>query len=240
MTKYANILISLIKKADKVNKKEIDKISSLIVDTIKNDGIIYMFGCGHSLISAEDCFYRAGGLANTQPIFVPELMLNISASNSSKLEKNEKNAYTVFDGYNISKNDLLFVFSVSGINGVPVEVAKMGKEKGLKVIGMGSSSYENEKSRHSSNKHLKDYCDYFIDNLVPKGDSVLEMNDGRKAIPVSTAICSFLIQNCFYNAFIKCEKENIDVPFFSSGNLLENKKKNEEIANKFKQRIKHL
>ena len=240
MTKYTDILISLIKKADRVNKNIIDKVSSLIALTIKNDGIIYMFGCGHSMLIAEDCFYRAGGLSNIQPMFVEQLMLHESASLSSTLEKDEKNIGDIFSEYSISDKDLLFVFSVSGINGVPVEVAKMGKEKNLTVIGMGSSSYDKEESRHSSNKHLKDYCDYYIDNCVPKGDSVLKMKDGRIAISVSTSISSFLIQNCLYNAFIKCEKEDINVPFFGSGNLKENKERNALLVEKFKQRIKHL
>lgn len=239
MTKYANIVTKLIKKADKVNKKSIEAASELVSKCIKNDGLIYMFGCGHSGLIAQDCFYRAGGLANVQPIFVPELMLHLSASESSALEKDEKNASRIFDEYNLTNNDILFVFSVSGINGVPVEVAKEGKDRGLKVISMSSSMYNDEKSRHSSSKRLSDYCDVFIDCCVPKGDSVLEM-DGSKAIPVSTSVCSFLVQNIIYNALLMCKEKGINVDYFGSGNLIENKKKNNELVEKYKERIKHL
>ena len=240
MTEYANIVIKLIKKTDKVNINSVKEVSKLITDCIKNDGIIYMFGCGHSALIAQDCFYRAGGLANIQPIFVPELMLHISASNSSALEKNEKNAKDILNQYPIKENDLLFVFSVSGINGVPIEVAKEGREKGLKVIGMGSSSYKRQKSRHSSKKHLSDYSDVFLDNCVPKGDTVLSVDADTKAVPVSTVISSFLIQSCIYGAFLNCIDQNISVDFFGSGNLPENKERNAILIEKFKQRIKFL
>ena len=240
MTKYASIITKLIKKADKVNKESIEATSKLMAECIKNNGIIYMFGCGHSGLIAQDCFYRAGGLANVQPILIPELMLHVSASNSSTLEKDESNARKIFDEYSPTKDDMLFVFSVSGINGVPVEVAKVGKDRGLKVICMGSSDYNDEKTRHSSKKRWSDYCDVFIDNCVPKGDSVLEIDSNSKAVPVSTAICSFLIQSCIYKTLLICKEKGISVDYFGSGNLAENKKKNSELVLKYKERIKHL
>ena len=240
MSEYARILTSLIEKADTVNAEKVKTVSALIADCVKNDGVIYMFGCGHSGLIAQDCFYRAGGLANIQPVFVPELMLHISASESSKKEKREENAAGVLDGFDFTKNDLLFVISVSGINGVPVEVARQGKEKGLKVIGMGSSSYAEEKSRHSSGKRLEEFCDVFLDNCVPKGDAVFSLKDGGKAVPVSTAVSSFLMQACIYGAFLKCEKDNIKAEFFGSGNLAENVGKNAGIVDKFRKRIKYL
>lgn len=240
MTDYAKTVIKLIKKADKVNAKVVNAVSALIAECTRQGGIIYMFGCGHSSLIAQDCFYRAGGLANVQPIFVPELMLHISASESSKKEKREENAFGILDGYNFTDKDLLFVFSVSGINGVPTEVARQGKAKGLKVVGMGSLAYREEKSRHSSGKRLSDFCDFFLDNCVPKGDAVLDLKNRGKAVPVSTVIGSFLVQSCIYLAFLKSEKENFGLEFFGSGNLSENTAKNAEIVDKFKGRIKSL
>ena len=105
---------------------------------------------------------------------------------------------------------------------------------------MGSSLYKNEKSRHSSLKHLKDYCDIFLDNCVPKGDAVLDVDGTTKAVPVSTVISSFIIQSCIYKAFIKCKDENIKIDYFGSGNLSQNKERNNKLVDKYKQRIKFL
>lgn len=240
MTEFVETAIKLLKDADELNKDNINAVSDLFADCIKKGGIIYMFGCGHSGLIAADCFYRAGGLANIQPIFVPKLMLHLSASESSRLEKDEKNAANILDGYEFGKNDLLCVFSVSGINGVPVDVAKQGKEKGLKVVGLGSSAYFTEKSRHTTGKRLADYCDVFLDSRVPKGDAVINMNDGNKAVPVSTVISSCLIQTCIAEALKKLEKEDVKFDVFGSGNLSANIGRNADLVNKYIKRIKSL
>ena len=232
--------MDILKQAEAKNSKNIKVVSDMLYDCIREDGIAYMFGCGHSSLIASDCFYRAGGLANVQPIFVPELMLHISASNSSKLEKQEINAANVLDGYNFIPADVLFVFSVSGINGVPVEIAKMGKERGLKVIGIGSSAYFDEQSRHSSGKNLADYCDVFLDNCVPKGDAVIPLPNDTNAVPVSTAISAALIQACIAEAIKKCVDNGIDAPVFGSGNLTKNLENNNNLVQRYKERIKRL
>lgn len=240
MTEFVKTAIKLLEDADKFNKDNIDAVSDLFADCVKKGGIIYMFGCGHSGLIAEDCFYRAGGLANVQPIFVPELMLSVSASKSSRLEKDEKNAEKILDDYKFGKNDVLCVFSVSGINGVPVEVAKQGKEKGLKVVGLGSSAYSEEKSRHSSGKKLADFCDEFLDNRVPKGDAVMELKDGGKAVPISTVVSSCLIQTSIAETLKKLEKENVKFDVFGSGNLSANIGKNAELVEKYGKRIRFI
>lgn len=240
MTEFVEIAIELLKKADKINEKNIDAVSDLFVDCIKNDGIIYMFGCGHSGLIAQDCFYRAGGLANIQPVFVPELMLHISASESSRLEKDEKNAEKILDGFGFKNHDVFCVFSVSGINGVPVEIARQAKEKGLKVVGIGSSAYLEEKSRHSSGKKLADLCDVFLDNCVPKGDAVIGLKDDGKAVPVSTVVSSCIIQTCIAETVKKLDKIGEKFDFFGSGNLISNINKNSAIVEKYRKRIKHI
>nr|MBO4518029.1 SIS domain-containing protein [Clostridia bacterium] len=240
MTEFFDVAVRLLKEADEFNERNIDAVSDLFADCIKNDGIIYMFGCGHSGLIAQDCFYRAGGLANVQPIFVPELMLHLSASNSSKLEKDEKNAENILKDYQFHKHDVLCVFSVSGINGVPIEIAKQGREKGIKVIGLGSSAYFEEISRHSSGKKLADYCDIFLDSRIPKGDAVINLADGGKAVPVSTVISSCLIQTCIAETLKKLEKANVRFEVFGSGNLNANINKNADLVNKYIKRIKSL
>ena len=240
MSKYTSIIVDLINQAEEVNRNKIDGVAYCLYECIKNAGTIYLFGCGHSSLVVSDCFYRAGGLTNIQPIFVPALMLHESASLSSKLEKDEVNAKSVLADYNITENDILFVISVSGINGVPIEIAKEGCARGAKVIGLCSSNYFNEQSRHSSGLHLKDYCNICIDNCVPKGDAVLELRSGATAVPVSTAVTSYLVQCCIYEALLKCQANDIQPKIFGSGNISCNVKSNDEIVEDLKGRIKFI
>ena len=59
----------------------------MVKAVLVRDGLIYVFGCGHSHIPAEEAFYRAGGLANVAPVFYESLMLHEGAAESSRLEK---------------------------------------------------------------------------------------------------------------------------------------------------------
>ena len=82
--------------------------------TIQNDGIIYIFGCGHSHLIALDNFYRAGGLCNVCPILDADLMLNDGAAKSSKMEKMQGLAENILERYCLTDKDCLFIISTSG------------------------------------------------------------------------------------------------------------------------------
>ena len=56
---------NFVSALEKVKNTQTDKISQaaeIVANVIENDGIIYIFGCGHSHLVALDSFYRAGGL----------------------------------------------------------------------------------------------------------------------------------------------------------------------------------
>ena len=62
--KYYNEVLSILKRINSTQIDKIEKVADLVADVIKDDGIIYIFGCGHSHLIGLDAFYRAGGLAN--------------------------------------------------------------------------------------------------------------------------------------------------------------------------------
>lgn len=228
-------------KLEKVNSLEQNNMTSaakLVADAIEKDGLIYIFGCGHSHLIAEDCFYRAGGLANVYPIFDEKLMLHESASYSSVLEKDEKSVDGILNKYNITENDVLFVISTSGKNGSPVQMALDGKKKGVKVIGIGSSAYFNDAPKHSSGKKLVDVADVFIDNRVPHGDAVCDIGlNGVKSAPISTAITSFIMQNVIVEAERIAIKNGATPSVFMSGNVDGGAEYNKSLIEKYKKRV---
>ena len=40
---------------------KIEQAGNILAETLKKDGLLYVFGCGHSHMLAEELFYRAGG-----------------------------------------------------------------------------------------------------------------------------------------------------------------------------------
>lgn len=234
---YIEIVSKYLKKQE-VNIEVCKEASKLVANAIDNDGIIYLFGCGHSHIFGEEVFYRAGGLANVCPILYEPLMLHHGAAQSSVNEKKNDYIGNFIDQYKLTENDVLFVISTSGINPVPIDVAKYGKECGAKVITLSSFAYTTlEKSRHNLGYYLKDVGDINIDNHVLHGDAVIETK-GIKHSPVSTVIGVSLLHQIISGAIELTSVEPL--PVFISGNISGSKQHNQELVNKYKQRIPML
>lgn len=237
MTYFENV-IKYLNIANESQAENMQKAGEMVAKTIENDGLIYIFGCGHSHLIALDCFYRAGGMANVYPILDGKLMLHESASYSSVLEKDEKSVDGLLEKYNITDKDILFVISTSGKNGSPVQMAIDGKNKGVKVIGIGSMAYANDKPKHSSGKLLKDVVDLFIDNCVPHGDAVCDVGlNGVLSAPVSTPVTSFIMQNVIVIAEKLAVKNGAKPQIFMSGNIEGGAEYNVSLIEKYKKRI---
>ena len=89
--------------------------------------------------------------------------------------------------------DIFIIISNSGRNAMPIEIAMLAKEKGLKVIAI--TSIEQSKkypSRHSSRKKLYDLADIVIDNCVPSGDGMLNIIE---MVPLATMLSEFIFCN---------------------------------------------
>jgi len=120
MSEYLEKIAACLERIEKEEKENLDKASRLVADTIKRGGLIFTFGCGHSHLPGLDAFYRAGGLANVSPMLDTDLMLHNGAAKSSRMEKMSGIAREIFRRYTPTENDIIFVFSASGKNQVPV------------------------------------------------------------------------------------------------------------------------
>ena len=129
---YASVLEKTIENIRLGQRQKILASAEIISNVISADGLIYVFGCGHSHILAEETFYRAGGLACVSPVFYEPLMLHESASESSRLEKQSGLAEKLLEKAPITEKDALICVSTSGVNAVPVEFAKLVKEGKVK------------------------------------------------------------------------------------------------------------
>jgi len=65
----------------------IEKAAHVIVDSLRQGGVIHMFGSGHSHLPVEEAFYRSGGLAPVSPLFDPGLMFHEGVEKCIALEK---------------------------------------------------------------------------------------------------------------------------------------------------------
>jgi uncharacterized phosphosugar-binding protein len=219
--------------------KHLQTAGGKVAECIQNEGIIQLFGCGHSHILTEEVFYRAGGLVPIKPILIEPLMLHEGAVRSSQLERKNNYAQTFMEDQDICSKDVVIVLSTSGRNPVPIDVALYAKQKGAFVIGITSLEYsQSQPSRHSSGKHLYEVVDLVINNFSVKGDAILSCEKVKVPFtPTSTVIGAAILNSIFAHAIVLMAESNFEPPIFLSGNMEGADQHNETLIEKYKSRI---
>lgn len=241
LDEYATHIQNAITSIQINQREKILQAAQMVKDVLVHDGLIYVFGCGHSHILAEETFYRAGGLVNVAPIFYEPLMLHEGAAESSRLEKQPGLADRVLESYALTQKDLLFCISTSGINAVPVEVTEAVRAMGVPTIAICSGAYAGDASRAPSGKHLYEIADLCLDNLAPHGDACLTPEGSPvPTTPLSTITGTFLMNSILAEGMELALKSGADVPAYLSGNISGGAERNRFWIQKFQPRIRHL
>ncbi len=241
---YQNYYENLKGVLDQIFTNENEKIQqagAMLAETLEKDGLLYVFGCGHSHMLAEELFYRAGGLVPVYPIFETAAMLHEGAAKSSQVERMSGYAQHVITRYPIGEGDVLLLSSTSGINPFCMEMAEIAAEKGAKVIGISSFEYLAKPSRQKDGKHLPEYCHICVDNHVPVGDATIEVcEDGTKAGPVSTVATLSIANAIVLEACEIMNAHGVQPKVFRSGNCPGTDDYNAVMLEQYGHRIRHL
>jgi len=160
--------------------EKIQQAAQAAARSILSGGIFHLFGSGHSAIPAQEVYIRAGSLSNARPISLERIL--------DSFERIEGVGDALMRGFDGRPGEVLVVFSNSGVNPLPVEVALDAKRRGLFVVGVCSFAHTAQSEpKHSSGKRLKDVVDVAIDTHVPYGDAGLEVSGlPMKIGPLST------------------------------------------------------
>jgi uncharacterized phosphosugar-binding protein len=237
---YFRKISELLATVEKDESAQLKQAAEKVAEAIQQDGVIHLFGCGHSHILTEEVYYRAGGLVPIHPILHEPLMLHEGAVRSSTLERKNDYAKEFMGDQDIRKDDVIFVISTSGRNPVPVDVAHMAKEKGAYVIGITSIEYSSSQpSRHTSGEHLFDAVDLVINNHAPVGDALLSHdNVDVKFAPSSTVVGATILNAILAEAVGIMGDNGFAPPVFLSGNIEGADQHNEELIKKYSDRVK--
>ena len=238
--KYIKELQKVITQMAESEQATIAQVAKIVAKATMDGGLLHMFGCGHSHLPVSEAFYRAGGFVPINPIYETSAMLHEGAVKSSMVERMSGYAKHILDNYETHPGEVLIVFSNSGINSLPIEMALEAKAKGLIVVAITSMVYQNEKSRHDSDKKLFEVSDYVIDTKIPKGDGLIELTAGKVIAPGSTAVCAAIV-NMLICEIAECYLEaGVSPPFFISGNVEGGMEQNQAYVNEYRYRVKSL
>jgi uncharacterized phosphosugar-binding protein len=172
----------------------LDRAATLCTEAIAGEGLVHLFGSGHSRMLCEEMTPRQGcfvgwhtivelGLTYHNPIVGPN-----GLRQSLHLEKTTGYAEQILRNFSFGSKDVMIVISTSGIREVIIEMAEGAKRRGLSVIGVVSKAHcQQSPPAHPSGKKLIDVADIVLDNGAPVGDSLLALEGCRQRTgPFST------------------------------------------------------
>lgn len=241
MDRFFEVVQNLLPKVRATQWNNLSTVASWLGETLARDGWLYVFGTGHSHLLAEEVFYRAGGLAHAVPMLDTSVMLHENAIEATYTERREGFAAELLSHYPVAAGDVLIVASNSGRNAVPIELAMLGKERGMRVAAILNLEQSRAwPSRHSSGKKLADVADVVIDNCGTNGDVWIDLPGmpgriGSTSTIVGALIVQLILVQGVENALARGVAPEIYISSNTSGD-----DHNDKLLQKYKSRIRHL
>src|SRR6202140_569977 len=184
--RYYHEALARLQQLLEPQREALDRAASLCTEAIARDGLVHLFGCGHSRMLCEEMTPRQGCFVGWHTIVELGLTFHnlIVGPNglrqSLHLEKTAGYAEQILRNFAFGPHDVMIVISTSGIREVIIEMAEGAKQRGLAVIGVVSRAHcEQARPAHVSGKKLSDVADVLLDNGAPVGDSLLTLAGTR-------------------------------------------------------------
>lgn len=248
MTKYAEIVNTII--ADILKEEDsIKKAAEVIADAIMDDRMVHIMGTGgHSNMGAEEVLWRAGGLAAWNPILDSGTNLIHGAKRSNIIERTPGYAISVMDAYRVGTKpgEVMIIVNAYGINSMTIDTVLECRKRGVTTIAVTSEPYGRNvpagaRSRHPSNKNLFEEADIYINNHLPYGDAIVEVEGCEATMGSTSTFCNCFIMNCLEIEVAKAlASRGMVPPVFKSANLPGGDEFNKALETKYGPLVKHL
>jgi len=239
---YYEAVVRLLSEIQGSQGAAIDRAADLIFPSLAADGVLHLFGSGHSHLVAEEAFHRAGGLVPVNTMTEPFLTPLTPPKKSGQLERVSGIAEVLLDYHEPRPGEVLLIVSNAGINPVPVELALGAKLRELTVIAITSLRHARAvASRHASGKRLFEVADLVIDNCGEAGDGAVTFPGlAEKVGPTSLLAGAFIVNSIVCGVVERFVTKGLSPPVYLSANLPGGDEHNRRLEAKYKGRIKLL
>jgi uncharacterized phosphosugar-binding protein len=171
--------LALLERLSSTQAEPIERASQWCADAIAAGGLVHLFGTGHSRIPVEEMFPRYGSYPGWNPIVELSMTFHtqVVGANGQRqamfIERTPGLAEVILDNFTFSADDVMIVFSASGLTAVPVEMARGARARGLRVIAVTSvaQSMSGEPPAELGAR-LLDEADLVIDLCTPHADAL--------------------------------------------------------------------
>ncbi|GAA4080202.1 SIS domain-containing protein [Actinomadura miaoliensis] len=229
---------ALLDDLDERSAKPIGDAAALVLEAIAADGLVHVGGAGHSLALVCETFYRAGGLACVRPLWDPSVLPLNDALASTDAERRPGLGLSVVRAADPSPPDVAVVFSTSGRNPYPVEIARECAARGVPVIAVTSP----EASRHAAARaesRLTDHATVVVDTAVPPGDVVHPPGAARTAA-ASTILAAYAWTRLLAELHDLAAGRGLDLPCWTSANVPGGDERNRHLLERYRHRVPEL
>ena len=192
----------VIDRVASTQAENIDRAADIFATSIARDGLVHVFGSGHSRMNTEEMFPRIGSFPGFHPIAELSLSNHVGVVGPNGLrqalfvERVEGYGRVLLQQIKLHRGDSFLVFSNTGVNAVVIDFALYASTMELPVVAVTSADHESAtKSRHSSGCKLADIADIVIDNGSPSGDAVVEIEGVPYPIGPTSSIGSLAVVN---------------------------------------------
>ena len=223
--------------------------ASAVAEVIARDDTVHVIGPGgHSNMAVEEVFWRAGGFAAMNAILDPGTNLIHGAARSMTIERTPGYGIKVLDAYRVGRKpvEVIIIANAYCVNSMCIDIVEEAKKRQMKTIGVTSRSYADElpgdhAARHPSAKNLYQEVDYFLNNHLPYGDAIVDIEGTqRKMGPTSTFCNVFTINLLMIETAKRLIAMDIEPPIFISGNMPGGDEANKDLIEKYIPKVKHL
>ena len=180
----------------------ISQVAQWCFESISNDGVVHLFGTGHSRIPIEEMFPRYGSFPGFNPIGELSMTFHtqVVGANGQRqamfIERVEGLADQILENWTLKSQDLMIIFSVNGKSAVPLEMARGARRAGIKTVAVTSIDQNKDGNpTHSSGTTLIDHVDIAIDLCTPLGDALIQVPNLETKVGPGSSITAIAIVN---------------------------------------------
>ena len=244
---YLASTVALLERIQREQWGNIEAGARLMADAIEQDRLIHVYGGGgHTTLVMGEMFFRAGGLANINPIMETGLSVFNQALKYLELERCVNYGRSIVKYFRLQPDDLLIIFHNIGINPATIDAAMEAKEAGAKLVAVSSSRWQEQMPadhfiRHPSGKNLFDLADVCIDDYNEVGDCAVTVPGFDTPIaPNSNLIDFYIAHRLEIECVRQCVARGIEPPVWRSANAPGGDEFNARFVEKYLPRVKML
>jgi uncharacterized phosphosugar-binding protein len=243
---YRTRLQELMDWIEETQLDAIERGAAVLAEATREDRLIHVIGTGvHSRLAAEDAFFRAGGLANINPILA--LPMESGVRYITAQEQRAEPVAALLDMYPLQSGDPIVVANLYGMNAFTIETLLLAERRGLRVILLTSTQCAKDipadhPSRHPSRRNAEQIRhEVLIDIPMPMGDALLRFEGCPFPVGTSSGVLlSFTLHALFATAVRKLLDQGGDPPVIRSINTPDYGVSNMRLWERYGPRVKHL